>query len=103
MYRLSLRASASLGAMRNVVNHHISPSKIILTNIISSNTYHTSTLLFKDALTPVPKMGDSITEGTLLKFTKNVGESVAVDEIVAVIETDKVSNSFIYDKITIQE
>lgn len=36
-------------------------------------------------------MGDSISEGTVLKFTKAQGEAVAVDEIVAVLETDKVS------------
>jgi hypothetical protein len=38
---------------------------------------------------PVPNMGDSISEGTVLKFTKGKGEAVAVDEIVAVLETDK--------------
>jgi 2-oxoglutarate dehydrogenase E2 component (dihydrolipoamide succinyltransferase) len=36
-------------------------------------------------------MGDSITEGTVQSFVKNVGEYVALDEIVAVIETDKVN------------
>lgn len=35
-------------------------------------------------------MGDSITEGTLQSWQKQVGESVQVDEVVAVIETDKV-------------
>lgn len=51
---------------------------------------HTSSLLFKDLLVSVPKMGDSITEGTLIKLTKQPGDAVAVDEVVAVIETDKV-------------
>jgi 2-oxoglutarate dehydrogenase E2 component (dihydrolipoamide succinyltransferase) len=36
-------------------------------------------------------MGDSITEGTLQSWAKKVGETVAVDEVVAVIETDKVT------------
>eukprot|EP01084_Bolivina_argentea_P192430 330345_1 len=39
----------------------------------------------------VPNMGDSITEGTLVEWTKNIGDACQVDEIVAVIETDKVS------------
>jgi len=43
------------------------------------------------ALVAVPKMGDSITEGTLIKIAKSVGERVAQDEVVCVIETDKVS------------
>ena len=39
----------------------------------------------------VPAMGDSITEGTVASVEKAVGDAVAVDEIVAVIDTDKVS------------
>ena len=35
-------------------------------------------------------MVDSISEGTLVEWTKSVGEAVAVDDVVAVIETDKV-------------
>ena len=36
-------------------------------------------------------MGDSITEGTLQKFLKFPGDKVQADEIVALIETDKVT------------
>jgi len=39
----------------------------------------------------VPPMGDSITEGELKSWSKGVGEHVAVDDLVAVIETDKVA------------
>jgi hypothetical protein len=39
----------------------------------------------------VPALGESITEGALASWTKEVGESVQVDDVVAVIETDKVS------------
>ncbi|CDW91453.1 UNKNOWN [Stylonychia lemnae] len=39
----------------------------------------------------VPKMGDSISEGTIQTFVKKPGEYVEADEIVAVIETDKVN------------
>ena len=38
---------------------------------------------------PVPNMGDSISEGTLLEITKKVGDHVAMEEIIAQIETDK--------------
>ncbi|KAJ2785232.1 hypothetical protein H4R18_000683 [Coemansia javaensis] len=38
----------------------------------------------------VPHMADSITEGTLKSWAKQVGEQVAQDEEVASIETDKV-------------
>ncbi|XP_057474812.1 dihydrolipoyllysine-residue succinyltransferase component of 2-oxoglutarate dehydrogenase complex 2, mitochondrial-like [Actinidia eriantha] len=39
----------------------------------------------------VPYMGESISDGTLAKFLKNPGDSVAVDEPIAQIETDKVT------------
>ena len=39
----------------------------------------------------VPKMGDSISEGTVQSFVKKVGEYVEADQVVAVIETDKVN------------
>lgn len=38
----------------------------------------------------VPTMAESITEGTLKTWNKKVGDSVAADEEVATIETDKV-------------
>ena len=38
----------------------------------------------------MPAMGDSVTEGTVVEWLKAEGESVAADETVAVISTDKV-------------
>ena len=35
-------------------------------------------------------MGDSITEGTISAWQKNVGDAIKVDDVVVVIETDKV-------------
>ncbi|KAL8011056.1 putative biotin/lipoyl attachment [Plasmopara halstedii] len=39
----------------------------------------------------VPSMGDSISEGTLVEILKNAGDVVQADEVVLVLETDKVS------------
>ena len=39
----------------------------------------------------VPALGESITEGTLAQWLKKVGDSVAADEPIASLETDKVS------------
>ena len=39
----------------------------------------------------VPSLGDSITEGTIVKWSKNVGDTVEQDEVIVIIETDKVS------------
>ena len=38
----------------------------------------------------MPKMGESITEGTILEWRKGVGDSIATDEILLEIGTDKV-------------
>lgn len=51
----------------------------------------TAVNFFPDIVISVPDMGDSITEGTLLSWEKYVGDSVNIDDIIAVIETDKVS------------
>lgn len=38
----------------------------------------------------MPQMGESITEGTIIKWYKKVGDSVKKDEILYEISTDKV-------------
>jgi len=40
----------------------------------------------------MPKMGESITEATILKWVKNVGDSVELDETILEIATDKVDS-----------
>jgi len=44
-----------------------------------------------DKTIKVPPMGDSITEGTVQKWHKKIGDPVQTDDIVATIETDKVN------------
>ena len=39
---------------------------------------------------PMPKMGESVVEGTIIKWHKKVGDEVKIDEIVYEISTDKV-------------
>ncbi|MBC8066884.1 MAG: hypothetical protein IAG13_01005, partial [Deltaproteobacteria bacterium] len=39
----------------------------------------------------VPQMGESVTEGVIARWLKTEGESVAVDEPVVEIETDKIT------------
>ena len=40
----------------------------------------------------MPKLGESITEGTIIKWIKKVGDSVEKDEIILEISTDKVDS-----------
>ena len=39
----------------------------------------------------VPALGESVTEATIAKWMKNVGDPIAMDEAVAELETDKVT------------
>lgn len=51
--------------------------------------FHSSRLLQAETV-KVPQMAESISEGTLKSWTKQVGDTVAADEEVATIETDKI-------------
>ena len=57
----------------------------------------------------VPTLGESITEAIIGKFHKKVGDAVAVDEPIAVLETDKVTidvqaaSAGVIDKLTVAE
>lgn len=54
-------------------------------------TSKSSSAAAEESTVVVPSMGDSITEGTISTVMKNVGDDVATDEVVAQIETDKVT------------
>jgi 2-oxoglutarate dehydrogenase E2 component (dihydrolipoamide succinyltransferase) len=45
---------------------------------------------YADKVVKVPEMAESISEGTLKQFSKQIGDYVEQDEEIATIETDKV-------------
>lgn len=49
---------------------------------------------YADKIVKVPQMAESISEGTLKQWSKQVGDYVELDEEIATIETDKVSYTF---------
>ncbi|KAG7386300.1 hypothetical protein PHYPSEUDO_000428 [Phytophthora pseudosyringae] len=53
--------------------------------------FHASAGLQAIQTVNVPSMGDSISEGTLVEIVKKAGDAVHADEVVLVLETDKVS------------
>jgi len=74
-----VKFSFNMSAQRCVV-HHVIPPPFLL-----SLGYNTAAETVK-----VPPMAESISEGTLRTWSKQVGDFVAADEEVATIETDKV-------------
>jgi len=57
----------------------------------ASRGFATSAFSLAPSTVEVPQMGDSITEGSIAAVLKAPGDAVAVDEVVAQIETDKVT------------
>jgi biotin carboxyl carrier protein len=61
------------------------------------SSYHQSSLIQKrfyasnEVTVKVPEMGESVTEGQILKWIYNVGDSFGEDHVVVQIETDKVT------------
>jgi len=64
-----------------------------LRNNINSQLIYNSAAYraFASKVIPVPTMGDSISEGVIEEFVKGPGDFVQADEIIARIETDKVT------------
>ncbi|KAL2862901.1 putative dihydrolipoamide succinyltransferase [Aspergillus lucknowensis] len=60
-------------------------------NVISIGNFQIRT--YADTIVKVPQMAESITEGTLKQFSKQVGDHVERDEEIATIETDKIDVS----------
>ncbi|EAA63006.1 hypothetical protein AN3466.2 [Aspergillus nidulans FGSC A4] len=60
-------------------------------NVIPISNYQVRT--YADTVVKVPQMAESITEGTLKQFSKQVGDYVERDEEIATIETDKIDVS----------
>ena len=57
----------------------------------------------------LPALGESVTEGTVTRWLKNVGDTVAVDEPLVEISTDKVDTEIpspfagVLEQILVQE
>ena len=49
---------------------------------------------YADKVVKVPEMAESISEGTLKQFSKQIGDYVEQDEEIATIETDKARSSW---------
>mmetsp|Transcript_30465 Transcript_30465/g.81958 ORF Transcript_30465/g.81958 Transcript_30465/m.81958 type:complete len:408 (+) Transcript_30465:61-1284(+) len=71
-------------AMRSLQPSRVAQLARILPAVTHSRFFAAKTVL-------VPSMGDSISEGTVVEIAKKAGEYVASEEVVASVETDKVT------------
>ena len=69
------------------------PARHTMSSAKPRRTFHASarTLASDNLEVPVPELGDSIKEATVLEWVREVGDYVEMDDVVVVLETDKVS------------
>ena len=58
---------------------------------IRAKQFHSSRSVAKLIVEKVPALGESITEGSIASWAKNTGDKVAVDDVIVIVETDKVT------------
>jgi hypothetical protein len=58
---------------------------------LATRCFHSQKSTFLRYVEVVPALGESITEGSIARWMKTVGESVAIDDVIVVVETDKVT------------
>eukprot|EP00428_Durinskia_dybowskii_P066408 CAMPEP_0170387810 /NCGR_PEP_ID=MMETSP0117_2-20130122/17754_1 /TAXON_ID=400756 /ORGANISM="Durinskia baltica, Strain CSIRO CS-38" /LENGTH=220 /DNA_ID=CAMNT_0010643699 /DNA_START=28 /DNA_END=690 /DNA_ORIENTATION=- len=58
---------------------------------IRAKQFHSSKSVAKLIVEKVPALGESITEGSIASWAKNTGDKVAVDDVIVIVETDKVT------------
>jgi biotin carboxyl carrier protein len=95
--------SRAPAAVQCALSHAALASRTSSSHHMTMTTPPTSTRCFTTSTKPlfaaageqftigVPPLGDSITEGTIAELTKSAGDAVNVDDIIAMIETDKVT------------
>jgi len=59
--------------------------------MINRNFVTATNVILEKHITKVPTMGDSISEGTIVEWMTQVGQKVEEEDVVALIETDKVT------------
>ena len=59
--------------------------------LCANRPFHSSFQRLKVVVENVPALGESITEGTIASWAKSEGDSVAADDVIAIVETDKVT------------
>jgi acetyl/propionyl-CoA carboxylase alpha subunit len=81
-----------------IQNCRIIARTVAHTNIFSTSFNYQLTRTFKKnvisqarIIENVPVLGESITEGSIASWSKNIGDSVAIDDVIVIIETDKVT------------
>eukprot|EP00123_Amoebidium_parasiticum_P007890 comp18441_c0_seq1/m.19704 comp18441_c0_seq1/g.19704 ORF comp18441_c0_seq1/g.19704 comp18441_c0_seq1/m.19704 type:complete len:443 (-) comp18441_c0_seq1:350-1678(-) len=97
--RLSVTAAARAGRqsarrashVAAAVSRPVVSARVAVPVAISSvRHFRATSAAFEKKVIPVPNLADSVTNGDISQWTKKVGDYVNVDDVVCVLETDKV-------------
>ena len=75
----------------SVIFSHFSKQRGMTSAMLRPSVFSMPLRSFASVTQKVPSLGDSISEGTIQEYLKKVGEYVAADEPIAMVETDKVT------------
>lgn len=99
MFATTLRSSTSAAAsvFRSSAARSFASRPLIAGHSLSygaarQQLYRSYAASYASVTVEVPNMGDSVSEGTLGTWEKNKGDYVQADDLVCIIETDKVAN-----------
>ncbi|GAD99851.1 dihydrolipoamide succinyltransferase, putative [Paecilomyces variotii No. 5] len=82
---------AAVRPVSKLMRSALQSSNVNNSSLFSLGGYQVRT--YADSIVKVPQMAESITEGTLKQFSKQIGDYVERDEEIATIETDKIDVS----------
>jgi acetyl/propionyl-CoA carboxylase alpha subunit len=65
---------------------------VLRKGVFSTRNFHvTNFAALGRVVERVPALGESITEGTIAAWKKEEGEKIKIDDVVVIVETDKVT------------
>jgi len=85
------KQSQQINIARTILNNNSHNRRNVVRQALIKRSFFSTPFHFESHTMNVPSMGDSITEGTMVEWLKDVGDYAAEDEVIAIVETDKVS------------
>ena len=85
------KQSQQINIARTILNNNSHNRRDVVRQALIKRSFFSTPFHFESHTMNVPSMGDSITEGTMVEWLKDVGDYAAEDEVIAIVETDKVS------------
>jgi len=91
LFRRMISTTADSTKKNMMLSSPITTATATTTTTTRRNFVSATNIVLEKHTMKVPSMGDSITEGTLVEWQAQIGQKVEEDDVLALIETDKVT------------